>query len=175
MLPGFHPPIPGGEPGRSHLGRAGGGGVARRCSRGRRWRAARRPRAPGPEAGLRAALLPPVAAASPRPLPVPWRGRRRRRQRQVGPICSHTPGGGRVRRRASLPAASPLLSACVDRLPSRLRGDSPPPRPGSAVLVCLQPSSFSSLEFLRPLHLEEDWGGFTEHHRCFGHPAFKLS
>ena len=97
------------------------------------------------------------------------------RRRQVGPICSHTPGGGRVRRRAGLPAASPLLSACVDRRPSRLHGDSPPPRPGSAVLVCPQLSSFSSLELLRPLYLEEDWGGFTEHHRRFGHLAVKLS
>ena len=111
---------------------------------------------PGPEEELWPALLPPAVAACRRQQPGPSAAAAQRR-RQVGPICPHPPGGSGCGRRAGVegadrPVASPLLPERVDSRPSRLRTDSPPPRPASAVLICSHLSSFSSPDPLRPLH-----------------------
>lgn len=147
--------------GRSHPGKAGGAGVARRCPRGRRRRAAGRPRAAGPEAGPTGGAAAPCSCGFPRACNPAARSQRR----QVSAICSHSGGGGGGggRRRAEESWSRALRNLLCSpwwtgALPASA-GDSPPRGPASAVLICPQFSGFSSPERLRPLHLE-DLGGF---------------
>lgn len=131
------PPVPDCDPlsqarglGGRHLGRAGGGGVAHRCPRGRRRRAAPEAARSGPGGGAyrrRCGCLRPrfsprrllgaaAAAGGPDVFTSSWWRRLRA-------------GGRRLPRRAGRPAAPPC-SPRVDSRASRLRGDSPPPRLG---------------------------------------------
>lgn len=138
--------------GRSHLGRAGGAGVACRCTRGRRRRAGREARGPayrGRWCPLQPQLPPRAlpgcaAAAGERDLFISWRRwRHATRVYRGGPVAPRCLPCSRWWTRA-LPASA------VDSLPQC---------PASAVLICPQLSGFSSSESLCPLYLEEDVGG----------------
>lgn len=151
------------RPWRRHLGRADLTVVAR-C-----WKA----RAPDREAGLRAALLPLVAAASYSPLPS--------RAAAGGQICSHLPVGSSSGARAGeeegrSPCGIPFVLCGWTRPLPASAGDSPPPASEAWLLLSSSAPlslSFSFLEPLRLLHLEVNFGDVSEHPR-FGLPAFKL-